>query len=52
MTDEEKLTMKVACLHAVATLLADKAVDYGHVARCAHTLYSCIVKIDWEVPPT
>jgi hypothetical protein len=52
MTDEEKIALKVACLRAVATLLAGKALDYEHIARCAHTLYSCIVKIDWEVRPT
>lgn len=51
MTNEEKIALKVACVRAAATMVANPskpAVDPWACANIAKRLYDHVVKIDWE----
>jgi hypothetical protein len=52
-THEEKIALKVACLRAAATLLADPNKCTINPLECATTakrIYDHVVKIDWDTP--
>jgi hypothetical protein len=54
MTEEEKIALKVACIRAAATLLADperRAVDPAACADIAWRLFHHVTKIEWEKRP-
>jgi hypothetical protein len=48
MTNEEKLALKVACLQAAATMVAQPGKINMDCARIAKQIYDRVVKIDWE----
>jgi hypothetical protein len=51
MTNEEQIAIKVACVQAAATLLADPnrpAINPRECARIAAMIYAHIVEIDWN----
>jgi len=53
MTDEEKTALKVACVRAAATLMADPNKASIDVTGCVHIaarLYAHLRKVDWEAP--
>jgi hypothetical protein len=51
MTNEEKIALKVACVRAAATMVADPSKPTINPAECANIakrIYDRVVKIDWE----